>query len=45
MDSVLISQPGTATGALEIAETLIRSGTVDVVINRFGGHISSGLRN
>ena len=32
MDSVLISQPDTAEQALEIAETLIRSGAIDVVV-------------
>ena len=32
MDSVLISQPDTAEQALEIAETLIHSGAIDVVV-------------
>ena len=32
MDSVLISQPDTAEQALEITETLIRSGAIDVVV-------------
>ena len=32
IDSVLISQPDTAEQALEIAETLIRSGAIDVVV-------------
>ncbi|MBI4722255.1 MAG: recombinase RecA [Candidatus Stahlbacteria bacterium] len=31
-DNLLVSQPGTAEEALEIAETLVRSGAIDVVI-------------
>ncbi len=37
IDNLLISQPDTGEQALEIADTLVRSGAVDILGDRFGG--------
>ncbi len=36
VDSLLVSQPDTGEQALEIAEALIRSGAIDIVVVDFG---------
>ena len=45
LDNLLISQPDTGEQALEITDTLVRSGAIDVLVDRFGRGADAARRN
>ena len=45
IDNLIISQPDTGEQALEIAEALIRSGAIDIIVSRLCCSISSKSRD
>ena len=45
LENLLISQPDTGEQALEICDTLVRSGAIDVLVVEFGGGADATRRN